>query len=87
MRKIREILRLLWECKLSQRQAATCCGILISEYPRFGRIVFLVGSLSQPHPQVVPAPALPLAPGHRRLLHSAHQDELRARRRLVECGR
>jgi hypothetical protein len=27
MRKIREILRLLWECKLSQRQAATCCGI------------------------------------------------------------
>jgi hypothetical protein len=23
MRKIREILRLLWECKLSQRQAAT----------------------------------------------------------------
>jgi transposase len=27
MRKIREILRLLWECKLSQRQVATCCGI------------------------------------------------------------
>ena len=27
MRKIREIFRLLWECKLSQRQVATCCGI------------------------------------------------------------
>jgi hypothetical protein len=27
MRKIREILRLLWECELSQRQVAACCGI------------------------------------------------------------
>jgi len=27
VRKIREILRLLWECGLSQRQVAGCCGI------------------------------------------------------------
>jgi transposase len=27
MRKIHEILRLLWECGLSQRQVAACCGI------------------------------------------------------------
>ena len=27
MRKIREMLRLLWECGLSQRQVAGCCGI------------------------------------------------------------
>ena len=26
MRKLREILRLLWECGLSQRQVAACCG-------------------------------------------------------------
>jgi transposase len=27
VRKIREILRLLWDCGLSQRQVASCCGI------------------------------------------------------------
>src|SRR4051812_23801769 len=27
MRKIREVLRLLWECGLSQRQVAGCCAI------------------------------------------------------------
>ncbi len=27
MRKIREILRLLWDCGLSQRQVATCCAV------------------------------------------------------------
>lgn len=27
MRNIREILRLYWECKLSQRQVATSCGV------------------------------------------------------------
>jgi transposase len=27
VRKIRELLRLLWECGLSQRQVAGCCGI------------------------------------------------------------
>ncbi len=27
VRKIREMLRLLWECGLSQRQVAGCCGI------------------------------------------------------------
>ena len=27
VRKIREILRLLWECGLSQRQVAGCCAI------------------------------------------------------------
>jgi transposase len=27
MRKIREMLRLLWECELSQRQVAACCGL------------------------------------------------------------
>ena len=27
VRKIREMLRLLWECGLSQRQIASCCGI------------------------------------------------------------
>jgi len=27
MRKIRETLRLLWECELSQRQVAACCGL------------------------------------------------------------
>src|SRR5579864_8351339 len=27
MRKIREVLRLLWDCQISQRQAAACCGV------------------------------------------------------------
>lgn len=27
MQKIREMLRLLWECELSQRQVAACCGL------------------------------------------------------------
>jgi hypothetical protein len=27
MRKVREILRLLWDCRLSHRQVAACCGV------------------------------------------------------------
>lgn len=37
MRKIREVLRLLWDCQLSQRQVASCCGMgktAVAEYAR-----------------------------------------------------
>jgi transposase len=37
MRRIREVLRLLWECQLSQRQVATCCGLgrtAVADYVR-----------------------------------------------------